>query len=714
MRTHLPLRLLLVAAGAVAAVTPLPLAHASSRTPAGPAPMQARPTAYVANAEDDTVTPIDLTTNTPGEPIPVGGGPTEIVVTTDGATAYVANTASDTVTPINTVTNTAGTPIPVGDGPAGLVLNGSSSALYVANLADGTITKVDTTTNTPVTTFGAGDSPRGMILHEPGGGGTLFVTNEDADSVIPIDAWNTPLPPIGVSGGPSAIALHHSGTAFVASPEDDAVIPIDIEEMTAGTPIAVGDEPVDVVVPPDYSHIFVLSHGEGSVTQLDQYGEVVYQVAVGPEPAAIAIDTWQQRAYVTRADGTVLPFDLATTEHGNAIDVGADPRGIAIAYVPPVIHGPEGVTAYVTGDGAGVLTPVDLAAGTTEPPIPVGQLAAEVVVTSDGATAYVRRGNTAIVPVDLRTGEADEAIEVGALLRDIALTPDDQTLYVTDIAEEAVFPIDLATRSVGSAIPVGTNAESIAISPDGARAFVLAPGDHAIDPIDLATGLPEAPIPVGSLPGEIAISPDGGFAYVSDNYDDTLSRVDLGTDSVVATIPLSSAGDIAFAPDGETAYVKVMDHLVQPVRTSDDALLEPIDVLNLISQIAITPDGTIAYVSSSWDASITPIDLATRTVGAPIPAASGASGIAIAPTPEPIPTDPPNAPEDPATPPTPAPPVVGDGTSTDPEAVPVDSLPYTGAGVAMSAAIGAVLLAGGLAVRAVADRRRRGLSSPDA
>jgi len=45
------------------------------------------------------VTPIDLTTNTPGTPIPVDT-PFGVVVTPDGRTAYVTNQRSRTVTPI--------------------------------------------------------------------------------------------------------------------------------------------------------------------------------------------------------------------------------------------------------------------------------------------------------------------------------------------------------------------------------------------------------------------------------------------------------------------------------------------------------------------------------------------------------------------------------------------------------------------------------------
>jgi YVTN family beta-propeller protein len=56
-------------------------------------------TAYVANTDDGTVTPIRTATNTAGPPIPVGSGPFDIAITPNGNTAYVLNSAGDTVTP---------------------------------------------------------------------------------------------------------------------------------------------------------------------------------------------------------------------------------------------------------------------------------------------------------------------------------------------------------------------------------------------------------------------------------------------------------------------------------------------------------------------------------------------------------------------------------------------------------------------------------------
>ncbi len=74
-------------------------------------------TAYVANANSNTVTPIDTATNTAVTPIWPVTNPVGVAITPDGKTAYVTNSASNAVTPIATATNTAGTPIAVGSVP---------------------------------------------------------------------------------------------------------------------------------------------------------------------------------------------------------------------------------------------------------------------------------------------------------------------------------------------------------------------------------------------------------------------------------------------------------------------------------------------------------------------------------------------------------------------------------------------------------------------
>lgn len=101
------------------AVTPsAPSAAAAS---AAPAPV----TAYVTNSGsglnsvDNSITPIDVATNTPRTAIPVVSQPQGVALSPDGTTLYVANSGGNTVTPIDAATNTPGTPITVGLEPGG-------------------------------------------------------------------------------------------------------------------------------------------------------------------------------------------------------------------------------------------------------------------------------------------------------------------------------------------------------------------------------------------------------------------------------------------------------------------------------------------------------------------------------------------------------------------------------------------------------------------
>jgi YVTN family beta-propeller protein len=85
----------------------------------------------VSNIGDGTVTPIDLTTGTPGTAIAVGAPqpdffpplePNGVAITPNGRTAFVTNYVDGTVVPIDTRTDVAGAPIHVGGHPTGIAV----------------------------------------------------------------------------------------------------------------------------------------------------------------------------------------------------------------------------------------------------------------------------------------------------------------------------------------------------------------------------------------------------------------------------------------------------------------------------------------------------------------------------------------------------------------------------------------------------------------
>lgn len=67
---------------------------------------------------------------------------------------------------------------------------------------------------------------------------------------------------------------------------------------------------------------------------------------------------------------------------------------------------------------------------------------------------------------------------------------------------------------------------------------------------------------------------------------------------------------IAITPDGSTAYVAHQGGTVTPIATATDTAGQPIAIGHSADDIAITPDGATAYVSDSANGTVRPITVA--------------------------------------------------------------------------------------------------------
>lgn len=88
-------------------------------------------------------------------------------------------------------------------------------------------------------------------------------------------------------------------------------------------------------------------------------------------------------------------------------------------------------------------------------------------------------------------------------------------------------------------------------------------------------------------------------------------------------------------PNGHTIYmadpVPSGSNSIVPVNTSTGIIGAPIPVPGLPIDLAISPDGKIAYVCTQGGANITPVTLATGSIGKLIPVPKGVTELAIAP-----------------------------------------------------------------------------------
>ena len=115
------------------------------------------------------------------------------------------------------------------------------------------------------------------------------------------------------------------------------------------------------------------------------------------------------------------------------------------------------------------------------------------------------------------------------------------------------------------------------------------------------------------------------FLYISNIKSNSVSVVDSSTDSIVSTIPVGSPPEeIAVSPDGSKAYVTIGTFctagLVKVIDTSSNTVVGTITSgLGTFSRgIAISPDGTKGLVGNVCSNSVSVLDLASSTVVATI------------------------------------------------------------------------------------------------
>jgi YVTN family beta-propeller protein len=108
---------------------------------------------------------------------------------------------------------------------------------------------------------------------------------------------------------------------------------------------------------------------------------------------------------------------------------------------------------------------------------------------------------------------------------------------------------------------------------------------------------------------------------------------------VVVTIPVGRVPfGVAITPDGTRAYVaNEFSYTVSVIDTATNTVVATIPVGLVPIGVAITPDGTRAYVPNEFSYTVSVIDTATNTVVATIPVGLLPLLVAITPAPQ-VPT----------------------------------------------------------------------------
>ena len=263
----------------------------------------------------------------------------------------------------------------------------------------------------------------------------------------------------------------------------------------------------------------------------------------------------------------------------------------------------------------------------------------------DGKELYVTcEASYSVCVIDTATRTKVAEIPVGGQPMDVTFSPDGHRAYVTNRLDDSLSVIDVARRKVVATVPVGDEPHGVRTDRSGKVIYVLNTSSDDISVIDAATLKEEKRLSASRSPWALALSPDGGHLLVTNELsrfvkfrEPPLSEVtllDTGGRTVEDRFTVPAANllqGVAWHPGGEFALVTLLrtKNLVPMTRMMqgwtvtnglgvvwsdgrvDQVLLdEPGQSFPDPAAIAITPDGTLALVTSAGSDRVALVDVA--------------------------------------------------------------------------------------------------------
>jgi YVTN family beta-propeller protein len=235
---------------------------------------------------------------------------------------------------------------------------------------------------------------------------------------------------------------------------------------------------------------------------------------------------------------------------------------------------------------------------------------ADLAVSTDGTTLIVTHsadGSVSVIDTDAMTVE--ETVHVPGEPFMVAVAG--RRAYVTVSAQthDAIAVIDADANRVIATHKLADSATDVAISPDGTRVFAGQTGRHGAALAVINTFGRMSTIEVADGPGRtvdaVRVSPNGRLVYVATSDADSgkVLVVDVHQARVIHTVPIASPiRDVALTPDGALAYVASFDaHWGGSVDVIDTAINEitaKVGIGGAPMQMALSPDSARLYIAA--------------------------------------------------------------------------------------------------------------------
>jgi len=312
--------------------------------------------------------------------------------------------------------------------------------------------------------------------------GAQAATNPQVIATIPVGSQ-----PWGVAVSPNG------ATAYVSNTASNSISVIDLSSMSVTSTIPSINAPLGVALTPDGAQVYVSASGAGAFARI-----------------ATATHTVTQTISSSGAPGfCTTPNNIVANPAGGAMyaSCGSNNRGVSIDTSTQGVSSLASVTEplndlAVEPDGSGIAWARDTRVWFQSPGAFVTTSSAPVAVATvpgidrvftanpgDGTVSIIRNSTQTLL----------STITVGGSPQDIVVSSDGATAYVTDRSGDRLVIVDLATETMTASVTVGSSPEQVALTPDDAYALVVNGGASSVSVIDLSVPASGDRVPTAPL-----------------------------------------------------------------------------------------------------------------------------------------------------------------------------------------------------------------------
>jgi YVTN family beta-propeller protein len=338
--------------GATATVAPLPAQESSTslRNAARAIAVNAKTRkAYAVSESQDAIVVYDPGKKTTAT-IKVGKSPVALAINEATNGIYVANNGSGSVSVIDGANDALAANIDVGALPYVLAVNPVANKIFVSNTFSDVITLIDGKTNA-TTTIKAGSADSIVVDAQRD---RAYLVGWESTNLTVLDSKPSVVAKIPLHGMHvwGTLADQATGRVFATKAGSAELLVVE-EGSTKVRAIPTGAIPCAVALNPATGLVYVVNHGEDTVTTIDGANQrVVATIHVGKSPQGIVIDSKTNRIYVANVHGhSVTMIDGARNVATKTFHVGKNPYALAVDQVSGRLYAAlEGETSFAAID----------------------------------------------------------------------------------------------------------------------------------------------------------------------------------------------------------------------------------------------------------------------------------------------------------------------------------------------------------------------------